>query len=143
MNRERLPILTRAESEIMAVLWRRGGATVHEIVAALDRPVAYNTALTLVRILEQKGYVRHEPHPDGGRAHLYVPAVPASKARRSHVRDLVDRLFDGRPEDLAAGLLQDERLGRVQLEMLRAQIDRTLGNGASSSEKRSTGKEKK
>ena len=127
MPRKPLPILTRAESEIMAVLWRRGRATVHEVVDALDRPVAYNTALTLLRILEQKQYVSHEPHPDGGRAHLYLPAAPASKARRSHVRDLVDRLFDGRPEDLAAGLVRDEQLGRAQLEALRAQIDCALG----------------
>jgi predicted transcriptional regulator len=143
MTREPLPILTRAESEIMAVLWRRGGATVHEVLGELERPVAYNTALTLIRILEQKGYVRHETHPDGGRAHLYVPAVPASRARRSHVRDLVDRLFEGRPEDLAAGLLQDERLGRAQLEELRTQIDRALGDGASSAERRPQSKGRK
>jgi predicted transcriptional regulator len=127
MKRQPLPILTRAESEIMSILWRRGRATVHEVVEALRRPVAYNTALTLLRILEQKGYVLHEPHPDGGRAHVYLPAAPMSRARRSHVRDLVDRLFDGRPEELAAGLLSDERLSRVQLEALRAQIDRALG----------------
>jgi predicted transcriptional regulator len=124
-----LPILTRTESEIMAVIWRRGRATVHEVVEALDRPMAYNSALTMLRILEQKGYLLHEAHPDGGRAHVYLPAAPVNKARRSHVRDLVDRLFEGRPEDLAAGLLQDERLGRAQLQALRAQIDRALATG--------------
>jgi BlaI family penicillinase repressor len=127
MKRQPLPILTRAESEIMAVLWRRGRATVHEVIDALDRSVAYNTVLTILRILEQKGYAQHQPHPDGGRAHLYLPAAPLSRARRNHVRDLVDRLFDGRPEELAAGLFEDERLGPAQLRALRAQIDLALG----------------
>jgi predicted transcriptional regulator len=122
-----LPILTRAESEVMATLWQHQQLTVHALLEAMDRPVAYTTALTLLRILEQKGYVRHEPDPQGGRAYVYLPAVAASKARRSHVRDLVDRLFDGRPEELVTGLLEDERLSRKQLERLQEQIERSLG----------------
>jgi len=99
---------------------------VHTLVEAIERPVAYTTALTLLRILEQKGYVRHEPDPDGGRAYVYFPAVAADKARRSHVRDLVDRLFNGRPEELVTGLLEDERLSRAQLRALREQIEKSL-----------------
>jgi BlaI family transcriptional regulator, penicillinase repressor len=119
-------MLTRAESEIMRVLWDREGATVHEVVEALPRAVAYTTALTLLRILEQKGYVRHEPHPAGGRAHLYRPVVPASKTRQLHVRDLVDRLFGGRSDQLVVGLLDDENLTRAELERLRSAIDSRL-----------------
>jgi predicted transcriptional regulator len=126
MKKTALPILTRAESEVMAALWKHERLTVHALVEALERPLAYTTALTLLRILQQKGYVRHEPDPDGGRAYVYLPAVAASKARRSHVRDLVDRLFDGRPEELVTGLLEDERLSRAQLEQLRGQIERSL-----------------
>jgi predicted transcriptional regulator len=121
-----LPILTRVESEVMAALWKNGRLTVHALVEAIERPVAYTTALTLLRILEQKGYVRHEPDPDGGRAYVYFPAVAADKARRSHVRDLVDRLFNGRPEELVTGLLEDERLSRAQLRALREQIEKSL-----------------
>ena len=66
-------MLTRAESEIMRVLWDRDGATVHEVVEGLPRAVAYTTALTLLRILEQKGYVRHE---ERGRQFVYTPTVP-------------------------------------------------------------------
>ena len=130
-----LPILTRAESEVMATLWQRQRLTVHELVEAMDRPVAYTTALTLLRILEQKGYVKHEPDPQGGRAYVYLPAVAASKARRSHVRDLVDRLFDGRPEELVTGLLEDERLSRKQLERLQEQIERSLGTARTGQKK--------
>ncbi len=121
-----LPILTRAETEIMQVLWSRGSATVHALVEALPRPVAYTTALTLVRILERKGYVRHEPDAGGGRAHVFFPAVPQSKVQRSHVRDLVQRLFGGRPESLILGLVEDEDVGAAKLEELRALIDERL-----------------
>jgi BlaI family transcriptional regulator, penicillinase repressor len=127
MKKAALPILTRAESEVMAALWKHERLTVHALVEALERPVAYTTALTLLRILQQKGYAKHEPDPDGGRAYVYLPAIAASKARRSHVRDLVDRLFNGRPEELVTGLLEDERLSRAQLQLLRGQIERSLG----------------
>ena len=130
-------MLTRAESEIMRVLWDRDGATVHEVVEGLPRAVAYTTALTLLRILEQKGYVRHEPHPSGGRAHVYRPVVPASKTRQLHVRDLVDRLFGGRPDQLVVGLLDDENLTRAELERLRSAIESRLKtDGPSRSRKR-------
>jgi predicted transcriptional regulator len=121
------PILTRAESEIMAILWARGGATVHDVVAALPRSVAYTSALTMLRILEKKGYVLHEAHPDGGRAHVYKPLVQAGKARRHHVRDLVDRLFGGQAEQLVVGLLEEEKWSKADLEHLRELIDSRLG----------------
>src|SRR5215207_9432439 len=127
MKKAPLPILTRAESEVMAALWKHERLTVHALVEALDRPIAYTTALTLLRILQQKGYAKHEPDPEGGRAYVYLPAIAASKARRSHVRDLVDRLFNGRPEELVTGLLEDEQLSRAQLQQLREQIEKNLG----------------
>jgi BlaI family transcriptional regulator, penicillinase repressor len=127
MKKAPLPILTRAESEVMAALWKHERLTVHALVEALDRPIAYTTALTLLRILQQKGYAKHEPDPQGGRAYVYLPAIAASQARRSHVRDLVDRLFNGRPEELVTGLLEDERLSRTQLQQLREQIEKSLG----------------
>lgn len=120
------PILTRAESEIMAVLWRSGGATVHDVVAALERDVAYTSALTMLRILEKKGYVQHEPHPDGGRAHVYKPLVQAVAARRHHVRDLIDRLFGGQSDELVVGLLEEEKWSKPDLERLRELIDSRL-----------------
>lgn len=123
------PILTRAESEIMTIIWDKGGATVHEVVGALPRSIAYTSVLTLLRILEKKGYLQHEAHPDGGRAHLYKPLVPAGNARRHHVRDLVDRLFGGQTEELVVGLLEEEKWSNADLERLRELIDSRLGAG--------------
>lgn len=62
---EEPPILTRVESEVMAILWQRGCASVHDVVAAMPRELAYTSLLTVLRILVKKGYVQHEPHPDG------------------------------------------------------------------------------
>lgn len=121
-----LPILTRAEAEVMHALWTRGRATVHEVVEALPRALAYTTVLTMLRVLEQKGYVSHAPSPEGGRAHVYFATQPEERVRRSHLRDFVDRLFGGQPEEAMIGLLSDERLSRAELEALRAQIDRAL-----------------
>jgi len=129
------PILTRAESEIMSILWSKDGATVHEVVAALPRSIAYTSVLTLLRILEKKGYVRHEAHPDGGRAHLYKPLVQVAKARRHHVRDLVDRLFGGQSEELVVGLLEEEKWSKADLERLRELIDSRLGGPRAPSKK--------
>ena len=74
--------------------------------------------------------MRHEPHPDGGRAHVYKPLVQVTKARRHHVRDLVDRLFGGESEELVVGLLEDEKWSKADLERLKEVIDSRL-NGAS------------
>jgi BlaI family penicillinase repressor len=129
------PILTRAESEIMSVLWSKGGATVHEVLAELPRNSAYTSVLTLLRILEKKGYVRHEAHPEGGRAHVYKPLVQAANARRHHVRDLVDRLFGGETEELVVGLLEEEKWSKSDLERLRELIDSRLSAGRATGKK--------
>jgi predicted transcriptional regulator len=120
------PFLTRAESEVMRVLWDKEGATVHEVMAELPKPLAYTTVLTLLRILVDKGYATPQPHPEGGRAHLYRPAVPASQARRTHLRDLVDRLFGGDPRELMIGLLDEDSLSRTDLEALQKRIHEQL-----------------
>lgn len=110
----------------MRVLWEKRQATVHEVLESLPGAPAYTTALTLLRILEQKGYVAHGPHPEGGRAHVYRPLVPASKAQRLHVRDLINRLFAGGSGELMVGLLEDEALTRADLERAQVAIERRL-----------------
>jgi predicted transcriptional regulator len=120
------PFLTRVEAEIMRVLWAKGAATVHTVIAELERPLAYTSVLTMLRVLEQKGYVTHEPSPDGGRAHLYRPTVTQDGVRKSHLRDLVDRFFAGQRDELMIGLLRDERWSRAELENLRAEIEARL-----------------
>jgi predicted transcriptional regulator len=120
------PFLTRVEAEIMGVLWAKGAATVHAVIGELERPLAYTSVLTMLRVLEQKGYVSHEPSPDGGRAHVYRPTVSQDGVRKSHLRDLVDRFFAGHRDELMIGLLRDERWSRAELESLRAEIELRL-----------------
>ncbi len=126
--RTSLSLLTRGETDVMRVLWKRGHATVGEIVEEYTRPIAYTTVLTVLRVLEEKGYVAHDKELSG-RAHVYRPAVDEQRAQRSHLRDLLDRMFAGRPDEMVNGLLDNERLTRADLEALRRRIDEKLGRG--------------
>jgi len=122
------PLLTRGETDVMRVLWKRGQATVAEIVEEYTRPIAYTTVLTVLRVLEEKGYVTHDKE-SSARAHVYRAAIDERRAQRSHVRDLLDRMFAGRPDEMVNGLLDNERLTRTDLESLRRRIDEKLGRG--------------
>jgi len=122
------PLLTRGEVDVMRVLWKRGSATVAEIVEEYTRPIAYTTVLTVLRVLEQKDYVTRDKDM-AGRAHVYRPAVDEQRAQRSHLRDLLDRMFAGRPDEMVNGLIENERLTRADLEALRRRIDEKLGGG--------------
>ena len=97
MSRKKSQTLTEAELPIMDVLWSRQSATVGDVAEALakDKPVAYNTVLTLMRILERKGYIRHTKD---GRAFVYQPVVDRGEASRTAVRHLLSRFFDDSPE---------------------------------------------
>jgi len=121
------PLLTRGETDVMRALWRRGSATVAEIVEEYTRPIAYTTVLTVLRVLEQKGYVTHDKELVG-RAHVYRP-VDEQRVQRSHLRDLLDRMFAGRPDEMVNGLIDNERLTRTDLEALRRRIDEKLAGG--------------
>lgn len=124
---DELPVLTRAESKIMRVVWKRGRATVHEVLEDLSSDAAYTTVLTVLKVLERKGYIRHEAHTESKRAHVFVPVLSESQARQHHARDLVDRLFDGRPNALVNGILDGERLSKNELRLLRERIETLLG----------------
>jgi predicted transcriptional regulator len=110
----------------MSALWEMGSGTVRELQAALGKKLAYTTVLTLARILEDKGYVRHAPGPEGSRAYVYSPAVSRDTARRRHVGDLVERMFNGHTPDLVSGLIEDEVLSSDELRALRRLIDQKL-----------------
>jgi predicted transcriptional regulator len=107
----------------MDVLWEKGRATVGGVAEALTRekPVAYNTVLTLMRILERKGYVRHTKD---GRAFVYHPVVDRGAASRTAVRQLLNRFFDNSPELLVLNLLRDEKMDEREMGRLREMIGR-------------------
>ncbi len=113
--------LTEAELRLMKILWRRGESAVTDLVAALpeDEPLAYNSVLTTIRILEQKGYVEHRQE---GRAFVYRPAVAEDEASRSEVRNVLGRFFGNSREQLVLSLLGDEGIGTEELQRLKDAI---------------------
>ena len=121
MARKKSQTLTEAELPIMEVLWEKGVATVGEVAEGLskDRPVAYNTVLTLMRILERKGYVQHTKD---GRAFVYQPVVGRGEASRTAVRQLLNRFFNDSPELLVLNLLREENIDAQEIERLRGLI---------------------
>jgi predicted transcriptional regulator len=118
MARKRSPALTDAEARLMSVLWQRQSATVGDIVAALHkgRAAAYSTVQTILRILETKGYVRHEKV---ARAFVYRPIVDERQARRRALQHLVTRLFNGSPSLLILNVLEDEEIDATELQRLK------------------------
>jgi predicted transcriptional regulator len=114
MARKKSATLTEVEQRLMEVLWARQNATVAEVLEALpsDYRVAFNTVQTTIRILEQKGYLRHESE---GRAFRYYPLVERAEASTSAVDNLLHRFFDGRRARLAINLLESERLSADEL----------------------------
>ena len=114
--------LTEAELRLMKILWQRGESGVAELVAAIPEgeSIAYNSALTTIRILEKKGYVTHR---QAGRAFLYRPAVAQQEASQSAVLHLLSRFFGNSREQLVLSLLGDASLSREEIERLRTVID--------------------
>jgi predicted transcriptional regulator len=121
LARKRSTTLTEAELRLMDVLWQKGQATVAEVTAALPPPpIAYNSVLTTMRILEQKGYVAHE---EAGRAFIYRPLVEREAAAQNAVGHVLSRFFDNSAGELALRLIENERPSRDELSRLKALIE--------------------
>jgi BlaI family transcriptional regulator, penicillinase repressor len=116
------PTLTEAELRLMEVLWQNGPATVQEILQGLPEtaPLAYNSVLTTIRILEQKGYVKHVKD---GRAHVYTALVQRQEATRSEIRRLVNRFFGSSHELLVLNILEDQTVDAKELKRLREMLE--------------------
>lgn len=121
MARKKSPNLTDAELRLMEVVWEKGKATVSEVVEGLraDVPPAYSTVLTMLRILETKGYLKHTKD---GRAFVYEPAIEREKARESAITHLLRRFFENSPELLMLNLLEGKKISMKELERLRKRI---------------------
>ena len=121
MARKKSPTLTEAELRLMEVLWEKRHATVAEVTEALPPPpIAYNTVLTTMRILEQKGYVSHK---EEGRAYLYTPLVGREEAAQSAVGLLLHRFFANKSAELALRLIESERPTEAELQRLKSLIE--------------------
>lgn len=115
---------TDRELDLMDVLWERGSATVPEMQAALEGDPAYTTVSTLLRILEEKGYVGHTVE---GRFHRYHPLVERATAVRGALRYLTEKLFRGSPAALLAHFVSDSGLTREEIRRVRMLLDEELG----------------
>ncbi|MGO9433330.1 MAG: BlaI/MecI/CopY family transcriptional regulator [Terracidiphilus sp.] len=113
--------LTEAELRLMKILWRRGESAVTDLVAAMPdgETLAYNSVLTTIRILEQKGYVEHRQE---GRAFVYRPSIAEQEASRSEVRHVLNRFFGNSRERLLLSLLGDEDLSLEELQRLKEAV---------------------
>jgi len=121
--------LTEAELRIMKILWLRGESVVNDLVAAMPdgETLAYNSVLTTVRILEQKGYVDHRQE---GRAFVYRPCVAEHEASRSEVRHVLSRFFGNSRERLLLSLLGDDELTPQELQRLKEAVQNAKEDGA-------------
>jgi BlaI family penicillinase repressor len=113
--------LSRRERLIMDVLYQRGQAAVSDVLAALGGKPHYSTVRAQLRVLEEKGHLRHEEH---GLRYVYFPTVPRDVARRSALRHLVETFFDGSTERVVAALLGGEvaRISPEELDRLARMI---------------------
>jgi len=108
----------------MNVLWLKGSGTVQVILDFLSQkpPLAYNSVLTTIRVLERKGYVQHSKD---GRAHVYAPLVGQEEATRSEILHLVGRFFKNSHEQLVLNILEDRGIEAEELDRLREMLERS------------------
>lgn len=118
--------LSRRERQIMDIVYARGQATAADVVAALPDPPSYSAVRALLRILEQKGHLRHQQ--DGPR-YVFLPTVSRDKARRSALRNLVRTFFDGSPAQAAAALIDQAELSDGDFARLADAIDKARKEG--------------
>ena len=120
--------LTRREREIMDILHRRGRATAHEVLDDLADPPSYSAVRTFLRLLEERGHVRHEQ--DGPR-YVYTPTVARREAQRSALTHLVDTFFDGSIEDAVATLVESSKpkLSAQELDRIAALVAKAKKEG--------------
>jgi predicted transcriptional regulator len=129
MSRSLHTTLSRRERQIMDILFRRGRATAAEVMAELPNDPSYSTVRTQLRVLEQKGHVRHE---QDGLRFIYTPIVARQTARKSALRHVIETFFDGSPEKAVAALLGGEatKLSDEELDRIASLISKARKDGS-------------
>ncbi len=116
--------LTKAEEQVMQVLWDLKNAYVRDIIEELPQPKpAYNTVSTIVRILEKKGFVSYEAH---GKAHEYYPLVAKKSYRKSYFKGFLNNYFGNSYQNLASFFTREQDLSLEELEKIRKMIDEEI-----------------
>ena len=121
MEAKEIKELTKAEEQVMQAIWRIGQGFANEIVAAVGGNVAYNTVLTVVRILEQKGFVAHETF---NRANRYYPLVRREEYAQQMLGRLTSSYFGSSPRALVSFLLDKKEVSLNDLEALIKEIEK-------------------
>jgi predicted transcriptional regulator len=121
-------VLSRRERQIIDILYRRGRATAADVMEDLPGDPSYSTVRTQLRVLEEKGHVRHE---DDGQRYVYSPALARGPVRRSALKHLVETFFDGSVEQTVAALLGGDpaRLSASELERIADLIEKARKEG--------------
>ena len=120
--------MSRRERQIMEILYRRGQASVSEVRAAMNDAPSYSAVRAMLRVLKDKGHVKHQAE---GLKYMYRPVVNREKAKRSALKSLVDTFFNDRPDKVVAALLDVEsrRLTAEELDRMAALIDEARREG--------------
>lgn len=120
--------LSRRERQIMDVIYGRGRATAAEVMEGLPDPPSYSAVRAMLRVLEEKGHLRHDQQ---GPRYVFLPTVPREQARRSALRQLVQTFFDGSTEQAVAALIDesDRVLSGAELDRLARLIDQARKEG--------------
>ena len=120
--------LSRRERQIMDILYRLGRATASDVLAEITGEPAYSTVRTQLRVLEEKGHVRHE---ELGLRYVYMPTVPRHEVRRSALKHMVDTFFEGSASKLVAALLGKEglKLSQEEVERITKLLEETKKGG--------------
>ncbi len=122
MPRKKSAILTETELKLMDIIWTAGKGTVHDVVDTLSQkePVAYTTVSTILRILEDKGYLKHKKV---SHSFIYYPIIKREDARRSAIEDIMKKFFNNSPELLVLNVLDSEQINANELSRLREMIE--------------------
>ena len=120
--------MSRRERQIMEILYRRGQASVSEVRAAMNDAPSYSAVRAMLRVLKDKGHVRHQAE---GLKYMYRPVVNREKAKRSALKSLVDTFFNDRPDEVVAALLDvsSRRLTAEELDRMAAMINEARREG--------------
>lgn len=120
--------LSRRERQILDILYQRGKASGAEVRAAMEDAPSYSAVRTLLRVLEEKGHVRHRAE---GLKYVYTPVVAREKAKRTVVRHLLDTYFNGSPEQIVAALLDvsSTKLTGEELDRMAGMIEKARREG--------------
>ena len=129
MNRQPHHDLSRRERQIIDILYAHGRATAAEVQASLPEPPSYSAVRAMLRILEDKGHIRHEQ--DGPR-YVYLPTVGRDNAKKSAMRHMLHTFFDGSAEQAISALLDESssKLSDAELDRLARLIDQARNTGA-------------